>query len=251
MSEIFSQKRKILSRYERQKALVAALRSERNPERKKFKEEISKLLALEIRLGIPCSGEFSSAVSIDEDLEQKIAAVISLRRRSCIADLEDFVREKHVDTLFALYGVRRTGKTTMLLQSIADIPAEERKKCAYILADADDTFASLAIDLLNLQRLGKKYIFIDEATALGNFPDESSKFADIHARDGLTIVLSGTDSLKIKLAMRSGLLGRIIETHTTRMLFSEWHAIQGKSLKKYIHSGGILSGKNSERDPSP
>ena len=72
MSEIFSQKRKILSRYERQKALVAALRSERNPERKKFKEEISTLLALEIRLGIPCSGEFSSAVSIDEDLEQKI-----------------------------------------------------------------------------------------------------------------------------------------------------------------------------------
>ena len=55
-----------------------------------------------------------------------------------------------------LYGLRRTGKTTMIFQMIGELPIE---KTAYIKVKSDDHMSLLSKDLDKLYGLGYKYIF--------------------------------------------------------------------------------------------
>lgn len=136
-------------------------------------------------------------------------------------------REKTLKTLNQLYGsenacliygLRRTGKTTMLMQAISELPKD---KTAYIKIMTTDSMANLNHDLKLLSGLGYQYVFIDEVTLLKDFIDGASLFSDVYAMFGMKIVLSGTDSLGFAISADEELYDRAVTIHTTFIPFRE------------------------------
>ncbi|MFR3321143.1 MAG: AAA family ATPase [Lachnospiraceae bacterium] len=76
--------------------------------------------------------------------------------------LHDFVYGKQQDKVFILYGLRRTGKTTMIRQIFAGMSDAERAKAAFIQTTARDTLAGVNRDLRLLETQGFRYVFLDE-----------------------------------------------------------------------------------------
>lgn len=63
-----------------------------------------------------------------------------------------------------MYGLRRTGKTTIMGQAIAELDEKEFEKTAFLQVRACDTLAQINKELKKIQRLGFEYIFIDALT---------------------------------------------------------------------------------------
>ncbi|MFR8817118.1 MAG: AAA family ATPase, partial [Butyricicoccus sp.] len=93
------------------------------------------------------------------------------------------------------YGLRRTGKTTMIRQIFAEMSDAELAKAAFIQITAKDTLADVNRDLKALEAQGFRYVFLDEVTLMEDFIEGAALFSDVFAACGMKIVLSGTDSL--------------------------------------------------------
>lgn len=55
------------------------------------------------------------------------------KKRDCYEQLTNFMKLPTRGKICALYGLRRTGKTVMMEQCIAELPEEEKQKSAYLL----------------------------------------------------------------------------------------------------------------------
>ena len=64
---------------------------------------------------------FTTNVRAGEALRSFAASVRGYRRRECFRQLHDFVYGEPQDKVFILYGLRRTGKTTMIRQIFAEM----------------------------------------------------------------------------------------------------------------------------------
>ena len=80
-----------------------------------------------------------------------------------------------------VYGLRRTGKTTMLQQAVLEMTAEERSKAAYFKVRDGDTLDDVAHRLDALEAEGIRYVLIDKITLAKDFIDGASLFSDVYA----------------------------------------------------------------------
>ena len=149
------------------------------------------------------------------ELDHMIASVQGLQKRDCFTSLQKYMLGNTPGKVCLLYGLRRTGKTTLLLQAIAEMPPDERKKAVYIKARVTDTMADMNRDLKLLDSQGYRYFFIDEVTLMEDFIDSASLFSDVYAMMGRKIVLSGTDSLGFWFTLNQELYDRAYTLHTT------------------------------------
>ena len=143
-------------------------------------------------------------------------------KRDCYAQLEQYLYGGRSDRVCLLYGLRRTGKTTLLRQAILNMTEEQRQKAAYLKAKRTDTMASVNRDIKALQERGFRYVFLDEATLMQDFVDSAALFSDVYASCGMKLVLSGTDSLGFWLAEREELYDRAVMLHTTFIPYREF-----------------------------
>ena len=153
--------------------------------------------------------------------------------------------------MFVLYGLRRTGKTTLIRQIIADMNESDFQKSAFIQVKAQDDLAMLNKDLKFLEKQGYKYVFIDEVTLMEDFIEGAALFSDIYAACGMKIVLSGTDSLGFLFTESEELYDRCVTLHTTFIPYREFEKVLGiKGIDEYIRFGGTmsLSGINYNED---
>ena len=60
------------------------------------------------------------------------AGVAGWEKRGALACILRYLRDETVDRAMIVYGLRRTGKTTMLKQAILDLSSEELAKAAYV-----------------------------------------------------------------------------------------------------------------------
>ena len=192
-----------------------------------LKEEIEKRKALEkelkdLKLLAPKSMKqptdslnFKTMVRIGNNLESQIALTRKYKKRECISTLRDYVFGPSQDSVLIIYGLRRTGKTTMIRQILTELPPAEFRKAAFIQATAGDTLADVDADLKVLEKNGFKYVFIDEVTLMEDFVEGAAIFSDIYASSGMKIVLSGTDSLGFAFTKEEQLYDRCILLHTT------------------------------------
>ena len=135
----------------------------------------------------------------------------------------------------ALYGVRSTGKTTMLLQAVDRLPEEAFAQAAYIKIEETDVMEDLISDLKALREENMRYVFIDEVTQMRDFIDSAAVLSDLYAMMGMKIVLSGDDSLGIWLAKDNELFDRIRIVHTTVLPFREYSRLMGaESIDVYL-----------------
>ena len=177
-----------------------------------------------------------------EALRSFAAPVRGYRKRGCFRLLHDFVYGKPQDKVFILYGLRRTGKTTMIRQIFAEMSDAELSKSAFIQITARDTLANVNRDLKQLEAHGFRYVFLDEVTLMEDFIEGTALFSDVFAACGMKIVLSGADSLCFLFTEDEQLYDRCILLHTTFIPYREFESVLGiHGIDEYIRYGGTMS----------
>ncbi len=185
---------------------------------------------------------FRTTVRVGKQLKAQIALTKRYRKRECIKALREYVLGNQQDKVFIIYGLRRTGKTTMIRQILTELPDAEFKKAAFIQIKSKDTLADVDADIRQLEERGFKYVFIDEVTLIEDFIEGAAIFADIYASSGMKIVLSGTDSLGFAFSKEEQLYDRCIMLHTTFIPYREFENVLGiKGIDEYIRYGGTMS----------
>ncbi len=186
--------------------------------------------------------EFRTMVRIGSSLNKQIMTINNYKKRECISVLRDYVFGEYQDKVLILYGLRRSGKTTMIRQIIGELSPDEFNKAAFIQVSRKDTLTDINRDLKLLEEKGYKYVFIDEVTLLEDFVQGAALFSDIYASSGMKLVLSGTDSLGFVFAKEEQLYDRCIMLHTTFIPYREFEYVLGiKGIDEYIRYGGTMS----------
>lgn len=217
-----------------------------------FKEQIERRKTLEAELRLlkkktpkkkaAKKQNFITNVRIGDALRTYSRGVSNYKKRSCYQNLHDYVYGNSYDRVFILYGLRRTGKTTLIRQIIADMSDAALQKAAFIQATAKNSLAQLNQDLKILEDQGFKYIFIDEVTLMEDFIEGAALLSDIFAACGMKIVLSGTDSLGFLFSSYNELYDRCFRLHTTHIPYREFEKILGiQGIDEYIRYGGTMS----------
>ena len=185
---------------------------------------------------------FTTNVRTGEALRSFAASVCGYRRRECFQQLHDYIYGEQQDKVFILYGLRRTGKTTMIRQIFVEMSDVELSKAAFIQITARDTLADVNRDLKTLEEQGFRYVFLDEVTLMEDFIEGAALFSDVFAACGMKIVLSGTDSLGFLFTEDEQLYDRCILLHTTFIPYREFERVLGiHGIDEYIRYGGTMS----------
>lgn len=212
--------------------------------RKAFEKELKELKRQLPKTAKPKKAElpFSTYVRVGEQLDSMAATVAKYKKRDCYALLHDYVFGEQQDKVFILYGLRRTGKTTLIRQIILNMKPEERQKAAFIQIKSTDTLSDVNADLKTLEEHGYQYIFVDEVTLMEDFIEGAALFSDIYAGSGMKLVLSGTDSLGFIFTKHEQLYDRCIMLHTTFIPYREFEQVLGiQGIDNYIRYGGTMS----------
>ncbi len=114
---------------------------------------------------------FETNVKTGKELAQMVAGVKLLEKRDIYQWIPKYLQSDVKTRVCVIYGLRRTGKTTMLFQAIADMSQEDFAKTAYIKLRTKDIMNNVTRDLDKLWNLGYRYVFIDEVTLMEDFID--------------------------------------------------------------------------------
>ncbi len=213
-----------------------------------LKEKIEQRKALEKELkeaNVPTLIEeykYFSSVLVGKELGEYVEAIKNFKKRECYKEIQEYVYGKSIDKVFILFGLRRTGKTTLIKQIICDMDESIFSKTAFVKMDSSMNLAKINLDLKNLTKNGYKYVFIDEVTLMEDFIEGAALFSDIYAARGIKIVLSGTDSLGFLFSEDRELFDRCFMIHTTFIPYREFTNVLGiNGIDNYIKYGGTMS----------
>lgn len=187
------------------------------------------------------ASSFETKVTTGVNLAKIVKKTKNLKKRDAYEKITKYIYGNDYTRVCAIYGLRRTGKTTMLFQAIADMSDEDFAKTAYIKIRTTDLMDMVIRDLDRLHKSGCVYIFIDEVTLMEDFIDSAALFSDIYTQMGMKIVLSGTDSLGFWFARDNELYDRVRMVHTTFIPYREYsRLLEIDSIDEYIRYGGTL-----------
>ena len=216
-------------------------------ERKKLQKELKALkktlpapVSEKIEEKIP-EPEFKMSALYGESLLNMAQTASQYERRDCFSKIQDFLKTPAADKVCLVFGLRRTGKTTLLKQLVLAMNEEEQKSAIYIKASTENTIEDLNVDLKIANKLKYKYVLIDEITLIEKFIDNAALLSDVYAVQGMKIVLSGTDSLGFWFAQNEELYDRAVTVHTTFVPFREYsRLLKIHDIDEYIRYGGTL-----------
>jgi len=185
---------------------------------------------------------FFSEVKCGQELLDFVDPILSYKKRECFAKLRDYVHGNSTDRVFILYGLRRTGKTTLIRQVISEMPEDMLNQTAFVQITPQIDLAKINLDMRRLKKQGCRYVFIDEVTLMDDFIEGAALFSDIFASSGMKVVLSGTDSLGFVFSEDQELYDRCFMLHTTFVPYREFENVLGiKGIDEYIRYGGTMS----------
>ncbi len=192
--------------------------------------------------GVAPAQAFKTSVLLGDELLAFCEGVRGWRSREALASLMLYLEEPAAGKVFVLYGLRRTGKTTLIRQAILAMDEADRSRTAFIQAAASNNLAQLNEDLRSLKGQGIETVFIDEVTALDDFIEGAALLPDIFATSGMHVILSGTDSLGFALAQDEQLYDRCKLLHTTYIPYREFsRVLELEGIDEYIRFGGTMS----------
>lgn len=211
-------------------------------QRKALEEQVKELRKQLPKQHSAVSWEWATTIRTGTELRTFTAGVRRYKKRECFQQLHDYIYGPAQDKVLILYGLRRTGKTTLIRQIFAEMSDAELSKTAFIQVGPKNTLAEINRDLRRLEEQGFRYIFLDEVTLLEDFIEGAALFSDIFAAFGMKIVLSGTDSLGFLFAEDEQLYDRCILLHTTFIPYREFESVLGvRGIDEYIRYGGTMS----------
>ena len=112
---------------------------------------------------------FITNILKDEDLISFANPVKSYKKRECFFKVHDYIYGDFNDKVLILYGLRRTGKTTIIRQIISEMTHKDLSSSAFLQVTSKNTLADVNHDLKILKRQGIKYVFLDEVTLMDDF----------------------------------------------------------------------------------
>lgn len=208
----------------------------------KTKKASAKMMVAEPSIAYSAAPQFKTDIKTGALLVNFCKSVSKWEKRECFGSLHDYIYGENNDRILILYGLRRTGKTTLVRQAIGEMPAEMRAKTAFIQLNSRLTLADVNHDLKLLETLGFRYVFIDEVTLLGDFIEGAALFSDVFAAGGMKVVLSGTDSLGFVFSEDEQLFDRCQLLHTTFIPYREFERVlKVKGIDNFIEYGGTMS----------
>ena len=213
-------------------------------QRKALEKELKTLKKQLPNAAVPAASAqvFATTVRTGAALRAFSAPVRNYKKRECFQQLHDYIYGAMQDRVFILYGLRRTGKTTIIRQIFAEMSDVELAKSAFIQITTKNTLAEVNRDLQYLQTQGFQYVFLDEVTLMEDFIEGAALFSDVYATSGMKIVLSGTDSLGFLFTKDEQLYDRCILLHTTFIPYREFASVLGiQGIDEYIRYGGTMS----------
>ena len=144
-----------------------------------------------------------------------------------------------------VYGLRATGKTVGMLQA-ADELLKKGYKVAYARFNYNETgIKSVSNEINQLANEGFTHFFVDEASYLSGFLNNSAEWADLFVpRQHIKIVVSGTDSFLIWTAQRKSLFHRYVEFSINWNSYPEYKSVMSKSYDTFKREGGIFTNDN-------
>lgn len=213
-------------------------------QRKALEKELKTLKKQLPKAAVPAASAqvFATTVRTGAALCAFSAPVRNYKKRECFQQLHDYIYGAMQDRVFILYGLRRTGKTTIIRQIFAEMSDAELAKSAFIQITTKNTLAEVNRDLQYLQAQGFQYVFLDEVTLMEDFIEGAALFSDVYATCGMKIVLSGTDSLGFLFTKDEQLYDRCVLLHTTFIPYREFESVLGiQGIDEYIRYGGTMS----------
>ena len=213
-------------------------------QRKALEKELKTLKKQLPNAAVPAASAqvFATTVRTGAALRAFSAPIRNYKKRACFQQLHNYIYGSVQDRVFILYGLRRTGKTTMIRQIFAEMSDAELAKSAFIQTTTKSTLAEVNRDLQYLQTQGFQYVFLDEVTLMEDFIEGAALFSDVYATCGMKIVLSGTDSLGFLFTKDEQLYDRCILLHTTFIPYREFESVLGiQGIDEYIRYGGTMS----------
>ncbi|MDP2941784.1 MAG: ATP-binding protein [Candidatus Omnitrophota bacterium] len=151
--------------------------------------------------------------------------------RRVFSEIEKYLKYRQI---IALVGLRRTGKTTLLLklieQTLRNKPSRE------VLYFSFDDYSSLEIEelleayqaLFPERRVDGAMLYcFDEIQKLENWQEKIKRLYDTHP--SAKILLSGSESLFIRKGIKETLAGRIYEFRVAQLTFKEYLEFNGKA----------------------
>lgn len=138
---------------------------------------------------------------------------------------------KYIDLpqIIALTGLRRVGKTTLLLKIIQET-IQKKYNPHNILYFSFDEFRETEIrDILKeyeqlMQKnltTGRYFLLLDEIQKVKNWEEQLKRIYDLHNKN-IKIIISGSESLFIKKRLKETLAGRIFEFKIDPLSFKEF-----------------------------
>lgn len=174
----------------------------------------------------------------EKNLASRLAAEGINKERWMLADLRNLCNTS-CTRIISLFGLRRTGKSVMMWTMALELIQQGRRVEFWevlINTSAHDVIEKLK----TLSRDEYDFLFIDEATYAGGFPDWGLYLYNTHAVYGKHVILSGTHSYAIQVAAEDALYNRIIRLSTTYISYKEYNYLKGTSLDAFLTNGGIL-----------
>ena len=92
--------------------------------RKRLADELKALLALPSLDEESKAVEYRTHVILGAELDSLTTSVRKLKKRDCFSQLQKYVYGNSYGKVCLLYGLRRTGKTTLLFQTISEMTEE-------------------------------------------------------------------------------------------------------------------------------
>lgn len=185
---------------------------------------------------------FKTEILTGDNLKLFSLRAAKLKSRPCLHIVQEFLNGDIDSRVLILYGLRRTGKTTLIQQSILNMNTEQLNKTAFIQVKQGDTLSAVNQDMKQLLNQGFRYVFLDEVTLMEDFIEGAALFSDIYAACGMKIVLSGTDSLGFLFSADEQLYDRCQMLHTTFIPYREFESVLGiRGIDEYIRYGGTMS----------
>lgn len=172
------------------------------------------------------------------------------RPRRQFHDLMGYLREQKParQSVCALYGLRRTGKTTLILQAVRQLIGQgaDPDTIGYFTGQKGDTFDDLSVELESRKKL--KYLFIDEVGFYANFLRNGSYLYDTLVRlYDKKVVIAGTNLLALYLAGKETLYDRCSTLRVPYLSFYEHCSFvldteqpSKEDFMQYLQNGGLF-----------
>ena len=156
-----------------------AKRKQLEKELKDLKEKEKK--HVEVISYVPHKERYKTNVVFGTALQDMGEAVRGYEARPCFEELTDYLDSPEVDKICILYGLKRTGKTTLIRQALFRMTKIQLDRSAYIKIIKSNTMEELAQDLKDLYDKKVRYVFIEDVTNVSDFIESASVLSDVFA----------------------------------------------------------------------